>query len=423
MGRVYEVAHARLGRSFAVKVLNPETSRTRAIRSQFFREAKLASSFSHPSLVSVLDYGDEGEHGPYMVMEFIEGRLLSEYIATNGRPSVKRACEIVQQIAEGLEHLHGRNVIHCDIKPQNIVLSEEPGERRRLVARILDFGLARTGASRPPDTVNGTPEYLPPEIATLSKPTAAADVYSLGVLFYWLLTGRVPFSGTVPEILTGHITGKIPALHELCEEEPNPALIALVNHALERDPQDRPRDMAAFLYELNNVMDMLGYGDRNRRRRNGARSELSPGTARPGSSTVDPAPPASETGGSLVQITFAAPAPRESSTASAPAGPGIDTLTLPLAIVSDEGIITAVNLCFAELLDAVEQELIGTALHQTRLALAWPDLEIDVATASAGVSTERDIDLAGSTGDVQRYRARFDTTLVGRELSLLLLPT
>ncbi|HSN25997.1 MAG TPA: serine/threonine-protein kinase, partial [Kofleriaceae bacterium] len=209
MGQVYRAKHIQLGKAFALKIISPAFAGDHAARTRFNQEAKLASEISHPNIVSVVDYGEDAQYGAYMVMELVEGDSL---VAAGTLPmSTKRALDVLAQVADALEHIHKRGIIHGDVKADNIMLSAEASSnsaesRRRRVVRLLDFGLAR----RPEhgdgeEGVSGSPHYLAPERAAGGPPSVASDIYALGVLGYLLLTGTLPFDGNVVEILMAHI--------------------------------------------------------------------------------------------------------------------------------------------------------------------------------------------------------------------------
>ncbi|HEU4729640.1 MAG TPA: serine/threonine-protein kinase, partial [Kofleriaceae bacterium] len=164
MGQVYRARHLQLGKAFALKIISPAFAVDGTARARFNEEAKLASEISHPNIVSVVDFGEDPAFGAYMVMELVEGQpLLHEHAAPM---SVRQACEILAQLADALEHIHRRGIVHGDVKADNIMLSRESdGTRRRGVARLLDFGLARRPDAADDDQLNGSPHYLAPERA------------------------------------------------------------------------------------------------------------------------------------------------------------------------------------------------------------------------------------------------------------------
>lgn len=256
MGKVFIARHIDLGKRFALKVLSPESSADETARERFLHEAKLASRLSHPNIVSVVDFGHDRRAGLFMVMELLSGEPLSRSI---GSISIRRACDLLGQIADALSALHQQDVIHGDLKPDNVMIVDEPsGVRRRRVARLIDFGLARRVSQGPgPVIVAGTPEYLAPERIAGGPATVATDVYALGVVAYELLTGGLPFRGTIEEVMAAHVSQEVPPLRTR-QGHVDAALEALVLRAMEKDPANRHTSAAAFRYELNTVMNMLG---------------------------------------------------------------------------------------------------------------------------------------------------------------------
>jgi serine/threonine protein kinase len=267
MGQVYRARHLQLGKAFALKIISPAFALDTAARARFNEEAKLASEISHPNIVSVVDFGEDAHFGAYMVMELVEGEPL---IAEGSSPmTIRRACDILGQIADALEHIHKRGIVHGDVKADNIMLTGEidgptAGSRRRRIARLLDFGLARRPTGEAEETISGSPHYMAPERAGGGPHSVAADIYALGVLGYLLLTGTLPFDGGVVEILMAHINQPIDRPSVRRGEEMEESLEALILRAMSKDPAHRHGSAAAFRYELNTVMDMLDMGRRRR---------------------------------------------------------------------------------------------------------------------------------------------------------------
>src|SRR4051812_49329753 len=166
MGQVYRARHLQLGKAFALKIISPTFASDHVARERFNQEAKLASEISHPNIVSVLDFGEDEQFGAYMVMELVEGESLLSQGQLPMTP--KRALDVLAQVADALDHIHKRGIIHGDVKADNIMITEEAEQsanaRRRRVVRLLDFGLAR-GADQKEDDglVSGSPHYLAPE--------------------------------------------------------------------------------------------------------------------------------------------------------------------------------------------------------------------------------------------------------------------
>ncbi|NLG02737.1 MAG: Stk1 family PASTA domain-containing Ser/Thr kinase, partial [Clostridia bacterium] len=215
MSDVYKAKDHKLNRFVAVKVLKAEFSANKNFVSKFRVEAQSAAGLMHPNIVNVYDVGeDDGIH--YFVMELVEGITLKKYIEKKMRLSVKEAISIAIQISMGIEAAHNNNIIHRDIKPQNIIISKE-GK-----VKVADFGIARAATS---DTITshamGSVHYTSPEQARGGYSDAKSDIYSLGITIYEMLTGRVPFDGeTTVAIAIKHIQEEIPSPREFVPEIP-----------------------------------------------------------------------------------------------------------------------------------------------------------------------------------------------------------
>jgi serine/threonine protein kinase len=271
MGCVYRARHLELGKAFALKLIAPAFALDTAARARFNQEAKLASEITHPNIVSVVDFGEDARHGAYMVMELVEGEALIDP-RNPGPMTVRRACDLLGQIADALDHIHRRGIVHGDVKADNIMLTAETqNARRRRIARLLDFGLARRPGGTDEEHVSGSPHYLAPERAAGGPPSVAADIYALGVLGYQMLTGTLPFEGNIVEIMMNHMTLPVESPSQRRGEPLDDALETLIMRALEKDPANRHPSAAAFRYELNTVMDMLDL--RRRKSSNSIRSD------------------------------------------------------------------------------------------------------------------------------------------------------
>lgn len=256
MGRVYKAVHQTLHRVVALKMLAPRVVNTAKARKLFLREVRAAGQLSHPNIVTAYDANKlDGRH--FLVLEYVDGPNLSEFVREHGPLPVGLACEIVRQTAVGLQYAHERGMVHRDIKPSNLLIERVEKTRTPLV-KILDFGLARLHEPHKQDgsdsvltqanIIMGTPDFLSPEQARgLHNADIRSDLYSLGCTFYYLLTGRVPFpGGTSLQKLLRHGT-----------EEPSPVeqdvpapVLAILRRLLAKKPEDRfqtPADLAAAL--------------------------------------------------------------------------------------------------------------------------------------------------------------------------------
>jgi serine/threonine protein kinase len=242
MATVYKSMQKLSGRPCAIKIMNTAFARESVVRERFRREAKNASKLTHPNIIEIFDDGDTEDGTAYMVMELLVGSALSDIVA-KGALSLERAIGIMIQISRGIARAHDLDVIHRDIKPENIfICKREDGSD---IVKLLDFGIALskqdsrlTGAGE----IFGTPQYMAPERITAGEPGPSADLYSIGVVFFEMITGQLPFDA--PDIATffnKHLkeTPRSPrALNKLI---PVP-LEDLILRLLAKDPRQRPVD-------------------------------------------------------------------------------------------------------------------------------------------------------------------------------------
>jgi eukaryotic-like serine/threonine-protein kinase len=373
MGKVYKVTHIHLSRTFALKIISNQVAETDEARELFYREARFASAMSHPSITSVVDFGEDEKVGMFMVMEFVDGEPLNRILFREKRIAVRKACEIVLQVAEALHYIHRQNVVHCDIKTENILISDEEvdGKRTKMVAKLLDFGLARSlTASRASTSLSGTPHYVAPERIRGEPASPASDVYGVGILLYELITGAVPWDGPVQKILAGHLDEK-PKFPSLIVEGLDPALERCIMHALEKKPANRHKDMGAFIYELRAVMDMLGFG--RRAQRGGPAKRV----------VIEQKAPEGNRRDELARIAF-------------------DSCRLPLALLAPQGVIEAANPAFAKFVMGVNVEVENLPVRSTPLATAWQTAEQDLARTLAGSPVRRIIEIDVAQGELRR---------------------
>jgi len=245
MGCVYRATHVLMEKTLAVKVLHPALAADDNIVARFTREARAASRISHPHAITVTDFGEAENGVVFLVMEYLRGRTLKEVIRSDGPMPLKRAAEIVRQVAGALEAAHNEGVVHRDLKSDNIMLDETSGGDW---AKVLDFGIAKikeTAESQDPELtapnlIIGTPQYMSPEQCSgASKIDARSDIYSFGIIVYEMLAGHVPFTGDSPtEVMMKQMQDPAPSL--LTERDDLPAPVdAVVRRALAKNPDHR----------------------------------------------------------------------------------------------------------------------------------------------------------------------------------------
>jgi len=266
MGTVYRARHLLIDRPVAVKVLNQRFVEDEAAKVRFRREAKAAGRLRHTNAVGVTDFGQTSDGYVYIVMELLEGKTLRDLLARDAPLDLAHAVSIMLQVASAVAAAHEAGIIHRDLKPANIFIVQHANFPT--VVKVLDFGIAKLAADSLDEddrqtltqvgAMIGTPRYMSPEQCNGTPLTPAADVYSLGVILYEMLTGTVPFSGTSPlAIAMRHSTEAPRPPSEIVATIP-PVLEQVVLHALQKRAADRPADATAFRQELFDTAERLG---------------------------------------------------------------------------------------------------------------------------------------------------------------------
>jgi serine/threonine-protein kinase len=247
MADVWCAEDTMLDRRVALKFLHERFAQDEQFVERFRREASSAAGLQHPNVVGVFDRGTfDGSH--YIAMEYVEGAALNDLIERG--ISVGEAVEIVRQVLAGARYAHANGIVHRDLKPQNVLVDAEGR------ARVTDFGIARAGVSEITQTgsVLGTAQYLSPEQAQGLPVTAASDIYSIGVLLYEALTGRVPFEGESAVAVAMKQVSQTPLRPSSLNPAITPALDGVVMRALEKDPGQRFQSADAFIAALDAAM-------------------------------------------------------------------------------------------------------------------------------------------------------------------------
>jgi serine/threonine-protein kinase len=252
MADVYIGEDTRLSRMVAVKVLRSDLARDPSFVSRFRKEALAAAGLNHPGIVAVYDSGEEGQNS-YIVMELVTGRTLRDLLNSQNPPNVELSLKIVAGILDALSYSHENGIVHRDVKPGNIMLTDS-GD-----VKVMDFGIARAlddiGATMTNTwNVVGTAQYLSPEQATGDVADARSDIYSVGCLLYELVTGRPPFTGDTPvSVAYQHVSGELVPPSEL-NPDLDQNIDTIVQVALAKNPADRYQDASEMLADIRRVM-------------------------------------------------------------------------------------------------------------------------------------------------------------------------
>ena len=252
MADVYKAQDKLLDRSVAVKILHQQYANDAEFVEKFRREATAAAKLAHPNIVNIYDVGEDGG-SQYIVMEYVSGPTLKEVIQQKGCLEPIEAVRIAKEIASALESAHRNNLVHCDIKPHNILVMPDGH------IKVTDFGIARAVSASTmtySGSVMGSVHYFSPEQAKGTVITTKSDVYSLGVVLYEMLTGQLPFNGeTSVSIALKHLQEEPVPIRQLNPSIP-PVLEAIVQKAMSKDPADRPNSTELYA-DLNQAKAML----------------------------------------------------------------------------------------------------------------------------------------------------------------------
>ena len=254
MASIFRATDLRDGKTVAIKIPHPEMECDPIFFERFQREEEIGKKLDHPGVMKV--YPNDQRRDPYIVMEWVNGRLLRQLVQEQRPMPPERAIAIVVQICRALEHIHGHGVIHRDLKPENIMIDEHDN------IKVIDFGISANVGSRRitfaklSDTM-GTPDYISPEQVQGGRGDARSDVYAVGVMLYEMLTGQVPFTGSNPFVIMNNrlLNNPIPP------RELNPAITPqmqeVLYRALERVPSKRYRNARDFAHDLEHLDEVF----------------------------------------------------------------------------------------------------------------------------------------------------------------------
>jgi tRNA A-37 threonylcarbamoyl transferase component Bud32 len=262
MGIVYKGRDPKLNRLTAIKTIRFadefDEDQVEKIKQQFYREAQVVAKLSHSNIVTIYDVGEDLDLS-YLAMEYLEGESLAKYTKPENLLSIRKCIDVVSQVCDGLEFAHNHGIVHRDIKPANIMLLKNG------LIKVTDFGIARVPASSKTHTgiIKGTPYYMSPEQFKGMKVSGASDIFSLGVVFYQLLTGRLPFDGENMTAIMYQITTADPQPPTAHNPDINKATVSILNRSLGKDLQERyqtARQMGDHLRLLAKKLDEVGDG-------------------------------------------------------------------------------------------------------------------------------------------------------------------
>jgi serine/threonine-protein kinase len=261
MSTLYRATDLRTGRTVAVKVPHPEMEADPVLLERFRREEEIGQEIDHPGVVKTYD-GEERSRR-YMVIEWVEGRLLRDILNEERRLPIDRAVALTMSICDALDNLHKHGVVHRDLKPENIMVCEGDG------IKIIDFGIAmKEDARRITHTsltpALGTPDYISPEQVKGQRGDQRSDIYALGAMLYEMLTGQPPFTGQNPLVVLNERVLNDPTPARELNPDLSPQLQEILARALERDPRHRYSTAAEMAWELEH-QELVGVDDQERR--------------------------------------------------------------------------------------------------------------------------------------------------------------
>lgn len=259
MASIFRGTDTRNDRAVAIKLPHPEMEADPVLFDRFNREEEIGKKLDHPGVVKV--FGDEDRSQRYMVLEWVEGRLLRQILNEQKKFPPERAIRITLALCNALDYIHSQGVVHRDLKPENIMIG--PNDE----VKLIDFGIAANAGSRRLTFAKlteamGTPDYISPEQVKGKRGDQRSDVYSLGIMFYEMLTGTVPFTGPNPFVIMNQRLLNDPIPPREVNPEISPQLQEIIYRALERDPNKRYPNAHEFALDLEHP-EKVGVADRS----------------------------------------------------------------------------------------------------------------------------------------------------------------
>lgn len=258
MASIYRASDLQAGRTVAIKIPHPEVECDAGLFDRFRREEDIGKAMDHPGVMKVLN--DEERSQVYMVMEWVDGRLLRKILDEQHKLDAQRAISITLRILDALQYIHTHGVVHRDLKPENIMVDEHDN------IKLIDFGIAGNANARRLTFAKfsqtmGTPDYISPEQVKGKRGDARSDLFALGVMLYEMLTGKVPYSGANPFLIMNDRLLNNPVPPREVDPTVTPQLQEIIYRALEREPKNRYASARDFAWDLQH-QDQVGVAER-----------------------------------------------------------------------------------------------------------------------------------------------------------------